>query len=243
MTTCEVPKNFQQLEVSSWDCDIFTPQGVRTPPAYEHHLAGMPRPTQLRQMILLSAVRLQRRVGSESDLLKGDEILAKLIYSVVSSLDGFFEDARGKFDWAQPDEELHGFVNDLDRPVGTYLYGRRMYETMMFWETADAGADVHQVYRDFAGIWQAAEKIVYSQTLQNAPTVRTCIERQFKPEAVQEMKLMSLADIAIAGGELAGQALGAGLVDDLHVFLCPVVVGGGKRAVADGLRAELQTAR
>jgi dihydrofolate reductase len=166
--------------------------------------------------------------------------MAKLIYSVMSSLDGYFEDASGKFDWAEPDDEVHAFANDLDRPIGTYLYGRRMYETMVFWETVETDADVPTVYRDFAGIWRAAEKIVYSRTLLAPNSARTRIERQFEPDAVRQLKLSATADIAVAGGELAGQAIGVGLVDECHLFLCPIVVGGGKRALADHLRAELE---
>jgi dihydrofolate reductase len=165
--------------------------------------------------------------------------LAKLIYSVISSLDGYFEDAQGKFDWAEPDEEVHAFANDLDRPIGTYLYGRRMYDTMVFWETASTGADVPTVYRDFAEIWQAAAKIVYSRTLQTPRSGRTRIERDFEPDAVRQLKLTSTADIAIAGGDLAGQAIRSGLVDECHVFLCPIVVGGGKRAFTEKVGAEL----
>jgi dihydrofolate reductase len=166
--------------------------------------------------------------------------LAKLIYSVISSLDGYFEDAAGKFDWAEPDEEVHAFANDLDRPIGTYLYGRRMYETMVFWETVSTNADVPVVYRDFAGIWREAEKIVFSRTRQTVASTKTRIEREFEPDAVRRLKLSLTADIAVAGGELAGQAIAAGLVDEYHLTLCPVVVGGGKRALPDNLHAELE---
>jgi dihydrofolate reductase len=166
--------------------------------------------------------------------------MAKLIYSVICSLDGYFEDEAGKFDWSAPDEEVHAFVNDLERPIGTYLYGRRIYETMMFWETVSPDADEPPVFLDYAGIWQAAEKIVYSRTLQAPSSARTRIERQFDPDAVRQLKLASPADISIGGGELAGQALGAGLVDECHLFLCPIVVGGGKRALPDNVRAQLE---
>jgi dihydrofolate reductase len=166
--------------------------------------------------------------------------MTKLIYSVISSLDGYFEDAEGKFDWAAPDDDVHTFVNDLDRPIGTYLYGRRMYETMVFWETVGTEADVPTVYREFAGIWRAAEKIVYSRTLQTPSSARTRIERQFEPAVIRQLKLSSTADIAIAGGELAGQAIAAGLVDECHLFLCPIAVGGGKRALPDNVRAQLE---
>ena len=147
--------------------------------------------------------------------------MAKLIYSAISSLDGYFEDAEGSFDWAAPDEDVHAFVNDLERPIGTYLYGRRMYETMVFWETASADVDEPAVFSDYAGIWRAAEKIVYSRTLQTPSSARTRIEREFEPDAVRQLKLSSTADIAVAGGELAGQAIGAGLVDECPSLLVP----------------------
>jgi dihydrofolate reductase len=166
--------------------------------------------------------------------------MAKLIYAAIASLDGYVEDEVGKFDWAAPDEEMHAFVNDLERPLGTYLYGRRMYETMVFWETASTEADEPPVFYDYAGIWRAAEKIVYSRTLQTPSSARTRIEREFEPDAVRQLKLASTADIAVAGGELAGQAIGAGLVDECHLFLCPIVVGGGKRALPDNVRAQLE---
>ena len=166
--------------------------------------------------------------------------MAKLIYSVISSLDGYFEDKEGKFDWAEPDEEVHAFVNDLERPIGTYLYGRRMYETMVFWETVNTEDDEPAVFWDYAGIWRAAEKIVYSRTLQTPSSTRTRIEREFEPDAVRQMKRSSTADLAVGGGELAGQAICAGLVDECHLFLCPTVVGGGKRALPDDVRAQLE---
>jgi dihydrofolate reductase len=166
--------------------------------------------------------------------------LARLIYSVISSLDGYFEDTKGKFDWAEPDEEVHAFANDLDRSIGTYLYGRRMYETMVFWETVSTETEVPTVYREFASIWRAAEKIVYSRTLETPFSARTRIEREFEPDAVRQLKLSLIGDIAIAGGELAGQAMKAGLVDDCHLFVCPVLVGGGKPAFSDDVRANLE---
>jgi dihydrofolate reductase len=166
--------------------------------------------------------------------------MAKLIYSVLGSLDGYFEDADGRFDWAAPDEDVHAFVNDLERPIGAYLYGRRVYETMVFWETVSTAGDQPAVIRDFAGIWRAAEKIVYSRTLQTPSSARTRIEREFDPDAVRQLKLSSTADIAVAGGDLAGQAIGAGLVDEYHLFLCPIVIGGGKRTLPDNVRAQLE---
>jgi len=165
--------------------------------------------------------------------------MAKLIYAAIASLDGYVEDAEGRFDWSIPDEELHAYVNDLERPIGTYLYGRRMYETMVFWETASTDADEPAVFSDYAGIWRAAEKIVYSRTLQTVSSERTRIEREFDRDAVRRLKESSGADIAIGGAELAGQAVGAGLVDECHQFVCPIVVGGGKRALSHGVRAEL----
>lgn len=167
--------------------------------------------------------------------------MAKLIYSAITSLDGYIEDDEGKFDWSAPDEEVHAFVNDLERPIGTYLYGRRMYETMVFWETAsEHRADEPSVFWDYAGIWRAAEKIVYSRALQTVSSARTRIEREFDRDAVRRLKQSSGANIAIGGAELAGQAIGAGLVDECHLFLCPIVVGGGKRALADNVRAQLE---
>ena len=166
--------------------------------------------------------------------------MAKLIYSALGSLDGYFEDEEGRFDWAAPDEEVHAFVNDLERPIGTYLYGRRMYETMVFWETVSTEADEPAVFSDYAEIWRAAEKIVYSRTLQTPSSARTRIEREFEPDAVRQLKLSSTADISVGGGELAGQAIGAGLVDECHLFLCPIVIGGGKRALPDNVRAQLE---
>jgi dihydrofolate reductase len=165
--------------------------------------------------------------------------MGKLIYTALGSVDGYFEDADGGFDWAEPDEEVHAFVNDLERPIGTYLYGRRMYETMVFWETADAEGQP-AVYGDYAGIWRAAEKVVYSRTLLTPSSARTRMEREFDPEAVRQLKLTSTADLAVGGGDLAGQAIGAGLVDELHLFVSPIVIGGGKRTLADGVRAQLE---
>jgi dihydrofolate reductase len=166
--------------------------------------------------------------------------MAKLIYAAIASLDGYTEDEEGRFDWGAPDEEVHAFVNDLQRPMGTYLYGRRMYETMVFWETAGTEADEPEVFWDYAAIWRAAEKIVYSRTLQTVSSARTRIEREFDRDAVRRLKQSSGADIAVGGAELAGQAIDAGLVDECHLFLCPVVVGGGKRAVPDKVRAQLE---
>jgi dihydrofolate reductase len=165
--------------------------------------------------------------------------MAKLTYAAIASLDGYVEDAEGTFGWAAPDEEVHAFINDLERPVGTYLYGRRMYETMLFWETVNADADEPAV-SDYAGIWRAAEKIVYSRTLDTPSSGRTRIEREFEPDAVRQLKASTEADISVGGAELAARALGAGLVDECHLFLCPIVVGGGKRALPDNVRTRLE---
>ena len=142
--------------------------------------------------------------------------MAKLIYSAITSLDGYIEDAEGKFDWAEPDEEVSAFVNDLERPVGTYLYGRRMYETMVFWESPPDLAEQPSFVRDFAKIWQSADKIVYSNTLQAVTSAKTRIERAFNPEALRRMKASAGQDISVGGPRLAAQAIGAGLVDELH---------------------------
>jgi dihydrofolate reductase len=165
--------------------------------------------------------------------------MAKLIYLALTSLDGFVEDRDGKFDWAAPDEEVHAFVNDLARPIGTYLYGRRMYETMAFWETAPTLADQPLFVKDFAQIWRAADKIVYSTTLEAVSSARTRIERDFDPEAVRQMKSRAERDITVGGATLAAQAFKAGLIDECHLFLAPIVVGGGKRSLP-GNRLELE---
>jgi dihydrofolate reductase len=166
--------------------------------------------------------------------------MAKLVYSAIASLDGYVEDEQGRFRWAAPDDEVHAFVNDLERSVGTYLYGRRMYETMVFWETAGADADSPAVMRDFGVIWRAAEKIVYSRALRTVSSASTRIETSFDPAAIRQLKETSEADIAIGGAELAGQAIAAGLVDECHLFLGPVVVGGGKRALPENIDAQLE---
>jgi dihydrofolate reductase len=166
--------------------------------------------------------------------------MAKLIYMAIASLDGYVADADGNFDWSMPDEEVHAFVNDLERPVGTHLYGRRLYEVMVAWETMDTSADQQPVMRDFAEIWRAAEKVVYSRTLEAASTARTRIERDFDPEAVRRMKASAQRDISIGGAELAAAAFRAGLVDECHLLLSPIVVGGGKRALPDDVRLELE---
>jgi dihydrofolate reductase len=157
--------------------------------------------------------------------------VAKLIYSAIASLDGYVEDAEGRFDWARPDEEVHRFVNDLERPLRTYLYGRRMYETMAFWERPPDLAEQPGFVQDFARIWQGARKIVYSTTLPAATSARTTIEREFDPEAVRRLKAAAESDLGVGGAGLAARAIEAGLVDELHLFLVPVLVGGGKRSL------------
>jgi dihydrofolate reductase len=166
--------------------------------------------------------------------------MAKLIYSAISSLDGYVADENGNFDWAAPDEEVHTFVNDLQRPVGTYLYGRRMYEVMVAWETAHTFADQRPVMLDFAELWQAADKVVYSRTLEEASSARTQIERDFDPDAVRQMKAAADRDITVGGPDLAAHAFRAGLIDECQLFLTPIIVGGGKRALPDKARVKLE---
>ena len=166
--------------------------------------------------------------------------MAKLIYSAITSLDGYVADEDGNFDWAAPDEEVFTFVNDLERPIGTYLYGRRMYEVMVYWETVPTTADQSPVERDFAELWQAADKIVYSTTLESVSSARTRIERAFDPEAVRQWKATAVRDLAVGGPDLAAQAIQAGLVDECHLFLTPIVVGGGKPALPNNVRLKLE---
>jgi dihydrofolate reductase len=166
--------------------------------------------------------------------------MAKLIYSAITSLDGYVADEKGNFDWAAPDEEVHRFVNDLERPIGTYLYGRRIYETMVYWETAHTLPDQPPFIQDFAGIWQAADKIVYSKTLDTLSSARTRIERDFDPEAVRQLKATVGHDISVGGADLAAQAIKAGLVDEYHLFLTPIIVGAGHQSLPDNVRLELE---
>jgi dihydrofolate reductase len=166
--------------------------------------------------------------------------MAKLIYSAIASLDGYIEDEDGKFDWSAPDEEVHTFINNLERPVGTYLLGRRMYEVMTFWESAHTDASQPAPFLDYAQLWQAADKIVYSTTLQVVSSARTRIERDFDPEAVRAMKASAERDISIGGPALAAEAIRAGLVDEYHLFLTPIVVGGGKPVFPGDVRVKLE---
>jgi dihydrofolate reductase len=168
--------------------------------------------------------------------------MAKLIYSAITSFDGYTVDANGNFDWAAPDEQVHAFVNELERHVGTYLYGRRMYETMKVWQTMHEDPDPAAVTDDYAQIWQAADKIVYSTSLDEVETPRTSLERAFDPAAVQRLKDASDRDVTIGGPTLAAHALRAGLVDELQQFLTPIAVGGGTRFLPAGASLGLELA-
>ena len=165
--------------------------------------------------------------------------MAQLIYSAITSLDGYVEDRDGTIAWSAPDEEVLTFIDDLERPVGTYLYGRRMYETMVYWETAHTLPDQSAAVQEFVKIWQAAEKIVYSKTLQAASSARTRIERHFDPEAVRQFKATAARDVTVGGSDLAAQAIELGLVDEVRLFVTPVTVGGGKPALPSDFHLEL----
>jgi dihydrofolate reductase len=166
--------------------------------------------------------------------------MTRLIYSAISSLDGYIEDADGNFDWAMPDEEVHRFINNLERAAHTYLYGRRMYETMMVWETDPHLVAESPVTRDFGEMWQAADKIVYSKTLEAVSTHKTQIERNFDPEAIRQLKEAAQHDMLIGGPNLAAEAFRSGLIDECHLFLTPILVGGGKRSLPDDVRLKLE---
>jgi dihydrofolate reductase len=166
--------------------------------------------------------------------------MGKLIYSALASADGYVKDAAGSFDWAAPDDEVMRFVNDLERPVGTYLFGRRMYETLLYWETALTVPGQPPAAREFASIWQAAAKIVFSKTLATVSSARTRIERNFDPGLVAQLKSAAEHDLTVGGADLAGQAIRAGLVDELQLLLVPVIVGGGVRALPHGARSDLE---
>lgn len=165
--------------------------------------------------------------------------MAKLIYTSLISLDGYIEDASGNFDWAAPDQEVHAFVNDLERPIGTYLYGRRLYEVMTSWETEDFSAEP-PVLQDYADLWRRADKVIYSRTLESVSTQRTRIEREFDPEAVRQLKASVDLDLAIGGADLAARAIEAGLVDEFRLIIAPVIVGGGKRMLPDNVHIPLE---
>jgi dihydrofolate reductase len=166
--------------------------------------------------------------------------MAKLIYTAITSLDGFIEDAEGRFDWAVPDAEVHAFVNDLERPVGIHLYGRRMYETMAVWQTVGDEPGLPAAEADFADLWRALDKVVYSRTLDAVSTPRTRLEREFDPEAVSSMKEAADRDISVGGPGLAQHAFRAGLVDEVHLLVVPVVVGGGKPGLPRDVRVDLE---
>jgi dihydrofolate reductase len=166
--------------------------------------------------------------------------MARLIFSAITSLDGYIEDARGNFDWAAPDEDVFALVNDLERSVGTHLFGRRMYETMVYWEAPPAPDGLSDVERDFATLWRSADKVVYSTSLAAVASARTRIERRFDAEVVRKMKTTSARDITVAGPDLAAQAFRAGLVDEIQLFLTPVVVGGGRPALPGDLRLRVE---
>jgi dihydrofolate reductase len=167
--------------------------------------------------------------------------MARLIYAAITSLDGYVADAEGTFDWAAPDEEVHAFVNELERPIGTHLFGRRMYEVLSAWDSDDLLAgDQPAVIHDYAAIWRAADKVVYSTTLESVAAARTRIERTFDPDEIRRMKASADRDLSVGGPDLAGQALRAGLVDECHLIVVPAVVGGGTRALPDDVRLTLE---
>ncbi|UED85782.1 dihydrofolate reductase family protein [Streptomyces profundus] len=165
---------------------------------------------------------------------------AKLIYSVIMSLDGFHTDADGDYAWGEPDEEVHQFINDLERPIGTYLYGRRMYAEMVYWESAHTQPEQSPATLDFAHLWRAADKIVYSRTLEGVRSARTRLEREFDPLAVRALKASATADITVSGPTLATHAAGAGLIDEYHVFLTPLTLGAGQPGLPPGARERLR---
>ena len=166
--------------------------------------------------------------------------MARLLYTAITSLDGYVADADGRFDWSAPDEEVHAFINDLERPIGTYLIGRRLYEVMAVWETLHTEPDQPPVMLDYASIWQAADKVVFSRTLEEVSSARTRIERAFEPDAIRAMKAAAGSDISIGGAHLAAEAIRAGLVDELSLFVNPIAVGGGNAALPDGVRWTLE---
>jgi dihydrofolate reductase len=165
--------------------------------------------------------------------------MARLIYSAITSLDGYVADEDGTFDWAVPDEEVHAFVNDLERSVGTYLYGRRTYEVMVAWETM-ALAGQPPFVRDFAELWRAADKIVYSTTLETVQSARTRIERDFDPETIRHMKATTGGDLSVGGPGLAALAIASGLVDEYHFIVTPILVGGGTPSLPGDVRVQLE---
>jgi dihydrofolate reductase len=165
--------------------------------------------------------------------------MAKLIYTAIASLDGYIADEEGRFDWSAPDEQVHAFVNDAERTIGTHLYGRRLYEVMVAWETMDTTGQSPAIV-DYASIWRAADKVVFSRTLTDVASTRTRIEPDFDPDLVRRWKAEADRDLGIGGAGLAAVALRAGLVDEVHLFLSPVVVGGGTAALPGGVRIALE---
>ena len=165
--------------------------------------------------------------------------MGDLIYMTIASLDGYMEDEHGDFQWSAPGEEVHAFINDLERPVGTYLYGRRLYEVMRVWETPEELPDATPAMLEFADVWRAAGKVVYSRTLETVTTDRTRLERDFDAGAVRELKASAERNLTIGGPELAAHAITAGLVDEYQLFVVPVLLGGGIRSVPDGVRLDL----
>jgi dihydrofolate reductase len=166
--------------------------------------------------------------------------MAKLIYVSNVSLDGYIEDADGNFDWTAPSDEYFAFITDVVRPVGTYLYGRRLYQAMAVWETMPALASQSELMGDFANVWQSAEKVVYTTTLDAVPTAKTSLVREFDPDAVRTLKATATSDLIVGGAELAAHAFKAGLVDECHLFVLPVIVGGGKPSLPTDIRVELE---
>jgi dihydrofolate reductase len=166
--------------------------------------------------------------------------MAKLIYVTNVSLDGFIEDEHGSFDWTEPDDEQFAFITDLIRPVATYLYGRRLYEAMAVWETEPALAAQSELRSDFAHVWQAADKVVYSTTLDAVSTAKTRLERRFDPDSIREMKAVSNRDLMVGGANFAAHAFRAALVDECHLFIDPILVGRGKPSLPHDVRAELE---
>lgn len=194
-------------------------------------------------MEVLETVSVRTTVGIISTLHSRPDItlstMAKLIYSTISSLDGFVADEGGNFDWAEPDEEVHSFINELTRPIGTYLYGRRLYEVMIAWETLTLD-DQPPHMKEFAEIWQAADKVVYSKNLETVATAKTRIERDFDPEAVRQLKASVERDLIVGGPDLAAHAFRTGLIDECHLFVAPVLVGGGKQSLPNNVRLKLE---
>jgi dihydrofolate reductase len=166
--------------------------------------------------------------------------MSKLIYAAITSLDGYIEDEHGRFDWAVPDREVHAFVNDMERSIGTHLYGRRMYETMAVWQTVGDRPEVPPIEADYAELWRSVDKIVYSRNLDEVTTPRTRLEREFDAGAVARLKDSADRDVSVSGPGLAQHAFRAGLVDEIHLFVFPVVVGGGKPGLPRGVRVELE---